>query len=95
MMNYMTNHKKPFGTVILFAILLFCSCASEKNSNEDNADADYFFQDDAVYICTGRFARTYHSNPNCSGLNLCSAEIDAVPVEKAKKMGRRKCKKCY
>lgn len=48
-----------------------------------------------VYICTGGKSTCYHRTPTCSGLNRCSASIKAISLDKAKKMGRRPCKKCY
>lgn len=68
-------------TVIL-SLLLLASSAYEGNSTY-------------VYICTGPKAEVYHSTPKCSGLNRCSDEVVKVSLSKAKKMGRRACKKCY
>lgn len=28
-----------------------------------------------VYICTGRYAKVYHSNKNCKGLDNCKGEV--------------------
>lgn len=47
-----------------------------------------------VYICTGSYAKRYHSNKYCSGLNRCRGEIKAVPLSRAKAQGRTDCRKC-
>ena len=31
-----------------------------------------------VYICTGRYAKVYHSNKNCKGLDNCKGEVKLV-----------------
>lgn len=48
-----------------------------------------------VYICTGRYAKVYHSNKNCKGLDNCKGEVKLVSLETAKQQGKRACKLCY
>jgi hypothetical protein len=48
-----------------------------------------------VYICTGRYAKVYHTNRYCRGLKNCKGEIVKVSLSDAiKKYGRRECKEC-
>ncbi len=44
-----------------------------------------------VYICTGKYAYSYHSTNTCSGLNKCNAEIKKVTLSQAKQKGRKPC----
>ena len=47
-----------------------------------------------AYICTGPYAKVYHSTSQCKGLNRCSGEIKKVSLEEIKE-SRRACKICY
>lgn len=71
--------------LISFALLLFAP--SQNDVQESN--------DTYVYICTGKYAYSYHSTNTCRGLNRCSAEIKKVTLEQAKKKGRTPCDICY
>ena len=42
-----------------------------------------------VYICTGKYAKTYHSTTNCRGLGNCQSSVKAVTQTSAEKAGRR------
>lgn len=48
-----------------------------------------------VWICTGKYATTYHAHKNCKGLNNCKGTIKATTLQKALDMKRRACKSCY
>jgi hypothetical protein len=48
-----------------------------------------------VYVCTGPYAKVYHSSPDCRGLNRCSGNIKKVSLKHAQQMGRRACEICY
>lgn len=48
-----------------------------------------------VYICTGPKATKYHSRSNCRGLNRCSGEVVAIPMDKAQRKGYSPCRICY
>ena len=71
--------------LISFALLLFTSSLNVVQESNDTY----------VYICTGKYAYSYHSTKNCSGLNNCSAEIKKVTLSQAKEKGRKPCQKCY
>ncbi len=48
-----------------------------------------------VYICTGPYAKVYHSSPSCRGLNRCSGDVRTIRLKSAQNMGRKACKICY
>lgn len=48
-----------------------------------------------VYICTGKYAKTYHSTTKCRGLGNCQSSVKAVTQTSAVKAGRRACKVCW
>lgn len=50
-----------------------------------------------VYISTGEYAKSYHSNDNCYTIKRCKEEghLKRITLEEAKKMGRKPCKVCY
>lgn len=47
-----------------------------------------------VWICTGKYARTYHLTPRCHLLGNCKGEIVSVSETKARERGRALCKIC-
>ena len=49
---------------------------------------------ETVYICTGPKSARYHLTPKCKGLKRCSGSIKAVPLSKAREMGRTPCHVC-
>ena len=52
-------------------------------------------QSSTVYICTGGYAKKYHSYSNCRGLSNCKGDIIAVSKNTAKEKGRTACSICY
>lgn len=48
-----------------------------------------------VYICMGRYAKTYHQTPWCSGLENCESSVETVAKSEAEATGRRACKVCW
>lgn len=48
-----------------------------------------------VWVCTGPHSKRYHNNEECRGLQKCSAEIELISIEDAKKRGYTACKICY
>lgn len=71
--------------ILTFLFLLNCSVLNLSSGNQETY----------VYICTGKYAYSYHSNRSCSGLNNCKSEIKRVTIESAIKMHRTQCDKCY
>lgn len=61
-----------------------------------SVDAKYYDASASeVYVCTGKYAKKYHNDYECKGLQKCSAEIITLTVEEAEKRGYTKCKICY
>lgn len=48
----------------------------------------------SVYICSGPYAKRYHSRSNCYGLNDCSGSIYSISINSAKSKGRTPCRIC-
>lgn len=48
---------------------------------------------DSVLICTGSASTTYHTNPDCKGLESCTKEVIVVATNDIKSK-RRFCKRC-
>ncbi len=51
--------------------------------------------DGQVFVCLGKYAKVYHSNPECRGLNNCKSDIYPTSQSYASiSMGRRACCIC-
>ena len=49
-----------------------------------SVDAKYYDASASkVYVCTGKYAKKYHNDYECKGLQKCSAEIITLTVEEA------------
>jgi threonine synthase len=48
-----------------------------------------------VVVCTGSYAKKYHSHSNCAGLNNCKGNRETINLSAAQKQGRTSCSKCY
>ena len=89
--------------ILLAAIgLLLTSCGRESRRSAhrrstlvgpDVSAYDIGF-DGEVYICTGPYAKAYHLDSNCEGLDNCSGDIEKISIVKAENMGRRPCRHC-
>lgn len=44
------------------------------------------YNENAAYICNGRYAKKYHSRSNCRGLNACKSSISKTSVSNARTM---------
>jgi hypothetical protein len=45
-----------------------------------------------VFLCKGPSSTVYHKSSSCKGLSRCSTQVYGVPLDEAKKIGRRACK---
>ena len=80
--------------IILGGEKLLFDNEKEKEGNKIQLEQEYRHKSIEVYICTGRYAKKYHSRPNCRGLNNCRGGIKKVELEKIK--GHRSpCSICY
>lgn len=90
----------PLALVIILTYLAIASVPqSETNinyaSNQSISEVNKTNLHQTVYVCTGGFAKRYHSTPNCRGLNNCKGDIVEMSVEKATQKGKTPCKICY
>lgn len=90
--------------LLLIICIFFVSCKKDtetksyKIDNPENIYAPVYLHKkniEIVYICSGGSSKRYHCKYNCRGLNRCSGRILGVSEEKAKNMGRTRCKICY
>lgn len=84
--------------LLLMICILFACGKKDAGPEPYNHDAPAYLQNEYgknVYICTGGSSKRYHCKYNCRGLNRCSGRILGVSEEKAKNMGRTRCKICY
>lgn len=70
-------------TLILYLALVLMACGEKHKVNPG-----------AVYICTGKYSKAYHSVNDCSGLDNCKGEIRTITLEEAQKMHRHGCSRC-
>ena len=68
---------------LIAALVLLCGSATAKIKKSTK-----------VYICTGKTANAYHTNPNCEGLDNCKGEIKQIKMKEAIKQGRHFCNFC-
>lgn len=76
----------------IVAIVLLVAGMSSIMSIEAN---DSSKKEVKVWVCTGPHSKRYHNNEECRGLQKCSAEIELISIDEAKKRGYTACKICY
>jgi hypothetical protein len=80
--------------ILLLLVLITSSIAFISSSNH-SVTATVFQKEDSVYVCMGKYAKVYHSTPNCKGLRNCKGGVIKVSYGYAtKKLGRRACELC-
>ena len=77
------------NTLLLFALLAIASCGGSKE--KENKKNHY----DEVYVCTGRYAKRFHCDEDCKGLQSCRSEIVVMSIEEAEDYGLTPCGYCY
>ena len=80
------------GTLLLFALLAIASCGGSKEKGTENTQV---LHDDEVYVCTGRYAKRFHCDEDCRGLQSCRSEIVIMSIEEAEDYGLTPCGYCY
>lgn len=50
---------------------------------------------DEVYVCGGRYAKRYHNDEYCKGLQNCKGGIEIMTIEEAEALGKTPCGYCY
>ena len=74
---------------LLFAMLAIASCGGTKE--KENRKLRY----DEVYVCTGKYAKRFHCDEDCKGLQSCRGEIITMSIEEAEDYGLTPCGYCY
>lgn len=74
-------------TLLLFAMLAIVSCGGTK----ENRKLHY----DEVYVCTGKYAKRFHCDEDCKGLQSCRGDIVVMSIEEAEDYGLTPCGYCY
>lgn len=73
-------------TLLLFSLLLISFTQINIQGNNSKGE---------VYICMGKYAKTYHKTIYCIGLNRCRSEVRKISLNQAQARHRRPCKICY
>lgn len=91
-------------TLLLFALLAIVSCGGTKEKEtpqrettttehrETKSKATHY---DEVYVCTGKYAKRFHCDEYCRGLQSCRGEIVVMSIEEAEDYGLTPCGYCY
>lgn len=76
-------------------------CEDCENENNEEQDDRYMFQADdgkkyeiMVYVCSGRYAKKFHIDLNCNGLQSCKGTIRLIRLREAREMGMTPCRRC-
>lgn len=77
------------NTLLLFAMFAIVSCGGSKE--KENKKLHY----DEVYVCTGRYAKRFHCDEDCKGLQSCRGDIVVMSIEEAEDYGLTPCGYCY
>ena len=75
--------------LLLFAMLAIASCGGTKG--KENRKLHY----DEVYVCTGKYAKRFHCDEDCKGLQSCRGGIVVMSIEEAEDYGLTPCGYCY
>lgn len=79
--------KKTLSILMLPIALISCGGAKEKKNNELGFDE--------VYVCTGKYAKRFHCDEDCKGLQSCRGGIVVMSIEEAEDYGLTPCGYCY
>ena len=95
-----------FSIILLFSAATFAAPHQPEKPQTKKAETKVETQTDVqvqgevppatyVYVCTGPYAKKYHSHENCTGLNACSGEKVKITLEQAERNGKTPCKTCF
>ena len=74
------------------ALLVFFFLLSSCSKKEEPPKVDTSKSKNTVFICTGKYAKKYHTNPFCEGIQSCKGDI--IEVEKSKVIDKELCGYC-
>lgn len=91
-------------TILFLTLALLFSCSNEKSetrqdscfndNSETRQEENQIPEDETVYVCTGSYAKRYHTDEQCRGLQRCTGETIEISLQEAEKEGRTPCKIC-
>ena len=86
-------------TLLLFVLLAIVSCGSDnKRTTPVGVSGVRYIEPEKsgdVYVCTGRYAKRFHNDEECKGLQSCRSEIVTMSIEEAENLGLTPCGYCY
>ena len=74
---------------LLIAVLFLLSCGGGKEKKNNKLGFD------EVYVCGGIYAKRYHNDEYCKGLQSCRGGIEIMTIEEAEDLGKTPCGYCY
>lgn len=74
--------------LLLFAMLAIASCGGTETKGKK-------LHYDDVFVCTGKYAKRFHCDEDCKGLQSCRREIVVMSIEEAEDLGLTPCGYCY
>ncbi len=72
------------------ALILLC-CLMSCGSNGENSNRK---EKETVFVCTGRYAKRYHYDNECPGLNSCKSKKIEISKKGAEEKGLTPCRLC-
>lgn len=90
-------------TLLLFALIAIVSCGETKEKEISQKETTTEHREtetkatlyDEVYVCTGKYAKRFHCDEYCRGLQSCRSEIVVMSIEEAEDHGLTPCGYCY
>ncbi len=85
--------------LILAVVLLSAVSCNNKQQGHIHGLADIqesveMADEGMVYVCTGKYARAYHYNLLCKGLENCKKDVIVISEQEAEAQGRHLCRYC-
>lgn len=76
--------------IVTLGLLLFVAVSCGHSHKQSKVKVN----PQAVYVCSGKSAKRYHSVNNCLGLGRCSGTVEVVSIEEADYQGKTPCRLC-
>ena len=91
--------KKILSILVLAIALISCGDKKESPKEERTVESRDTKRNpthyDEVYVCGGRYAKRYHNDEYCKGLQSCKGGIEIMTIEEAEDLGKTPCGYCY
>lgn len=94
-MNYKKLTISTFVLVVLVAVFYYAVDIGFKREKQTVKMESVEKIERTVYVCSGKYARKYHLDRECAGLDNCKNEIVVMPESQAKNVdGKTPCSLC-